>query len=108
MPEEQFPGKRYPTFCSGTGYVFSGDVAALIYQVSLEIPKVRLEDVYVGMCLAKLQIEPQPPPKKDLFNHWKVPFSVCKYRKLITSHHLSPHELLKHWKELQSKKDKPC
>ncbi|XP_059356966.1 beta-1,3-galactosyltransferase 2-like [Carassius carassius] len=108
MPREVYPGRRYPTFCSGTGYVFSGDVAQRIYVTSLTIPRLHLEDVYIGKCLAKLKIEPTPPPNEHLFNHWRVPYSSCRYSNLITSHGFHPNEIIQYWQHLQSNKHNPC
>lgn len=108
MPPELYPGDKYPTFCSGTGYVFSGDLARKIYQVSLRIRHLHLEDVFVGICLASLEIEPTPPPNEFLFNHWRVSYSSCKYSHLITSHGFHPNELLKYWHHLQSNKRNAC
>ncbi|KAM4728611.1 beta-1,3-galactosyltransferase 2-like [Anableps anableps] len=108
MPPELYPGDKYPTFCSGTGYVFSGDLARKIYWTSLSIRHLHLEDVYVGICLAELQIEPTPPPNGFLFNHWRVSYSSCKYSHLITSHGFHPNELLKYWHHLQSNKHTAC
>ncbi|XP_067331894.1 beta-1,3-galactosyltransferase 2-like [Channa argus] len=108
MPPELYPSEKYPTFCSGTGYVFSGDLASKIFQASLSIRHLHLEDVYVGICLAKLQIEPTPPPNEFLFNHWRVSYSSCKYSHLITSHGFHPNELLKYWHHLQSNKHNAC
>ncbi|KAJ0032715.1 hypothetical protein NQD34_002796 [Periophthalmus magnuspinnatus] len=108
MPPELYPSERYPIFCSGTGYVFSGDLAELIYQASLSIRRLHLEDVYVGICLAKLRIDPQPPPNEFLFNHWRVSYSSCKYSHLITSHQFQPGELVKYWNHLQTNKHNAC
>ncbi len=108
MSPELYPSEKYPTFCSGTGYVFSGDLARKIYQASLSIPYLHLEDVYVGICLAKLQIEPTPPPNAFLFNNWRVSYSSCKYSHLITSHGFHPNEILKYWHHLQSNKRNAC
>lgn len=108
MPPESYPGNKYPTFCSGTGYVFSGDLARKIYRISLNIRYLHLEDVYVGVCLAQLGIEPTPPPNEFLFNHWRVSYSSCKYSHLITSHGFHPNELLKYWHHLQSNKHNAC
>ncbi|XP_029970410.1 beta-1,3-galactosyltransferase 2-like [Salarias fasciatus] len=108
MPPELYPSETYPTFCSGTGYVFSADLARKIYRASLSIPYLHLEDVYVGICLAKLRIEPTPPPNEFLFNHWRVSYSSCKYSHLITSHGFHPNELLKYWHHLQSNKHNAC
>lgn len=108
MPPELYPSEKYPTFCSGTGYVFSGDLARKIYQASLSVHHLHLEDVYIGICLAKLQIEPTPPPNEFLFNHWRVSYSSCKYSHLITSHGFHPNELLKYWHHLQNNKQNAC
>uniref|UniRef100_H3D464 Hexosyltransferase n=1 Tax=Tetraodon nigroviridis TaxID=99883 RepID=H3D464_TETNG len=108
MPPELYPSERYPIFCSGTGYVFSGDMAELIYQASLSIRRLQLEDVYVGICLAKLRIDPVPPPNEFLFNHWRVSYSSCKYSHLITSHQFHPNELIKYWNHLQINKHNAC
>ncbi|XP_071379343.1 beta-1,3-galactosyltransferase 2-like [Centroberyx affinis] len=108
MSPELYPSEKYPTFCSGTGYVFSGDLAGKIYRASLSIRRLHLEDVYVGICLAKLRIEPTPPPNEFLFNHWRVSYSSCKYSHLITSHGFHPSELLKYWHHLQSNKHNAC
>ncbi|XP_030630626.1 beta-1,3-galactosyltransferase 2 [Chanos chanos] len=48
MSPELYPSERYPVFCSGTGYVFSGDMAQKIHEASLSIQRLHLEDVYVG------------------------------------------------------------
>ncbi|XP_028988925.1 beta-1,3-galactosyltransferase 2-like [Betta splendens] len=108
MSPELYPSDKYPTFCSGTGYVFSGDLARKLYQVSSRVRHLHLEDVYVGICLAKLRIEPTPPPNEFLFNHWRVSYSSCKYSHLITSHGFHPNELLKYWHHLQSNKHNAC
>ncbi|NXS88022.1 B3GT2 galactosyltransferase, partial [Erpornis zantholeuca] len=103
ISEEEFPGNRYHPFCSGTGYVFSGDLAAKIINASLTIKSIHLEDVYVGFCLNAKGIKIVPPPH-SLFNIHKVPFSPCVYNKIITSHHIEPHEHINYWETLQEKK----
>ncbi|XP_030809460.1 LOW QUALITY PROTEIN: beta-1,3-galactosyltransferase 2-like [Camarhynchus parvulus] len=103
ISEEEFPGNRYHPFCSGTGYVFSGDLAAKIVEASLMIKFIHLEDVYVGFCLHAKGVEIVPPPY-SLFNIRKVPFSPCAYNELITSHHIEPHEHILYWETLQEKK----
>lgn len=108
MSPELYPGEKYPTFCSGTGYVFSGDLAGKIYRASLGVRRLQLEDVYVGVCLARLRVEPTPPPNEFLFNHWRVSYSSCKYSHLITSHQFQPSELMRYWHHLQSNKHNAC
>ncbi|NXH48424.1 B3GT2 galactosyltransferase, partial [Dicaeum eximium] len=103
ISEEEFPDDRYQPFCSGTGYVFSGDLAAKIVNASLMIKYIHLEDVYVGFCLNAMGVEIVPSPH-SLFNIYKVKFSPCGYNKIITSHHVQPHEHILYWETLQEKK----
>ncbi|XP_077134904.1 beta-1,3-galactosyltransferase 2-like [Ranitomeya variabilis] len=101
---ELYPGEHYPVFCSGTGYVFSGDLAEKILKASASIKLLHLEDVFVGVCLHKLGILPVPPPKDSDFNHWKVSYSPCLYNQIVTSHQLEPSELITYWENLQKTK----
>ncbi|XP_051986849.1 beta-1,3-galactosyltransferase 1 [Xyrauchen texanus] len=105
MSRELYPDSRYPPFCSGTGYVFSGDVAELIYKTSLHTRLLYLEDVYVGMCLRKLGIQPF---QNSGFNHWKMTYSLCRYRKVLTVHQISPEEILRIWNDMSNKKHLKC
>ncbi|XP_064417192.1 beta-1,3-galactosyltransferase 2-like [Latimeria chalumnae] len=47
MPEHVFPGKVYPPFCVGPGYVFSVNVVQEILDASHIVKPVHLEDVYI-------------------------------------------------------------
>lgn len=104
MPKEMYPEDEYPSFCSGTGYVFSTDVAIKILSRSLKVPYLYLEDIYVALCLKEEGISLTPPPRDTLFNIHSIPFSPCTYHNLITSHEVSPSVLLFFWKMLQGKK----
>ncbi|KAG1945075.1 UDP-GalNAc:beta-1,3-N-acetylgalactosaminyltransferase 1 isoform b [Pimephales promelas] len=100
-PRDLYPESKYPPFCSGTGYVFSADVAELIYKTSLHTRLLHLEDVYVGVCLRKLGIHPY---QNSGFNHWKMAYSLCRYRRVITVHQISPEEMHRIWNDMTSKK----
>ncbi|XP_059416761.1 beta-1,3-galactosyltransferase 1-like [Carassius carassius] len=105
MSRDLYPDSRYPPFCSGTGYVFSGDIAELIYKTSLHTRLLHLEDVYVGLCLRKLGIRPF---QNGGFNHWKMSYSLCRYRKVLTVHQISPEEILRIWTDMSNKKHLKC
>ena len=93
---EEYPNETYPDYCCGTGYVFSGDMATKLYEASVNIPFLRFEDVYVGMCLERLGIKPTPSPDW-LFNNWRVYYSSYRYRNLVTVHHVVPRDMLEYW-----------
>ncbi|KAK6483093.1 UNVERIFIED_CONTAM: hypothetical protein FKN15_066648 [Acipenser sinensis] len=105
MPRDLYPENKYPPFCSGTGYVFSTDVAELIYKTSLHTTLLHLEDVYVGMCMRKLGIHPF---QNSGFNHWKMAYSLCRYRRVITVHQISPEEMHRIWNDMSNKKHLRC
>ncbi|XP_010022998.1 PREDICTED: beta-1,3-galactosyltransferase 2-like [Nestor notabilis] len=103
ISEEEYPGDNYYPFCSGTGYIFSGDLASKIVNASVMIKYIHLEDVYVGLCLNAKGIQIVPPPSYSLFNIYKVPFSPCLYSNIITSHHIRTNEHIVFWERLQKK-----
>ncbi|XP_056415663.1 beta-1,3-galactosyltransferase 5 [Hyla sarda] len=106
--KREYAGEKYPPFCSGTGYVLSTDVAQKIYNISMSTPFFKLEDVYVGMCLERLKIPLQELHSKETFFASKLPFSVCTYRNIVTSHEVQPHEILLYWQALQRSGDEHC
>ncbi|XP_078392659.1 beta-1,3-galactosyltransferase 5-like [Cetorhinus maximus] len=108
VSEQEYPQKTYPPFCSGTGYMLSADVAHRVWIISRTVPHFKLEDVYVGLCLAELKITPVEIHLEQKFYNWNVKFSVCGFRKLITSHRVKPYELLIYWKALEDAADEAC
>ncbi|XP_069824062.1 beta-1,3-galactosyltransferase 2-like [Dendropsophus ebraccatus] len=105
MPHSIYPGKYYPTFCSGTGYVFSGDVAPKILRSSFYVKYVYLEDVFVGICLDREGVKVQRPPDNELFSNNRVEFDPCVYNRIITSHYMNPADLINYWFILQDQKE---
>uniref|UniRef100_A0A8D0EDX6 Hexosyltransferase n=1 Tax=Salvator merianae TaxID=96440 RepID=A0A8D0EDX6_SALMN len=104
----EYPGDTYPPFCSGTGYVFSTDVASQIHNIFVEVPFVKLEDVFIGLCLAKLKIKLEELHSKQTFFPDRVDFSPCRFKEIVASHFVRPHEILTYWKELEKSENKKC
>lgn len=100
-----YPEEKYPPFCSGTGYVFSGDLAHKIIKISPSIRWLHLEDVFIGCCLDKLGVLPVAPPKHSDFNNWRVQYSDCRYHNIVTSHGVSPGDIRHYWNRLQNTTD---
>ncbi|KAG2470436.1 beta-1,3-galactosyltransferase 2-like [Polypterus senegalus] len=105
MPFKLVPGLFYPTYVSGIGYVFSVDLAQKILSASLSVVPVYLEDVYVGMCLQELGIQPTQPADSNWFSLYPVAYSRCRFSRLISVSHLEPDQLLYIWKDLEKAKD---
>lgn len=100
VSEEEYPGKTYPPFCSGTGYVFSTDVASQIYNVSENVLFIKLEDVFIGLCLAKLNIQLEELHSEQTFFPERIRFSVSRFKKIVMCHKIKPSEQLSYWNDL--------
>lgn len=105
MPRDLYSGNRYPPFCSGTGYVMSGDVALKLYAISEYTGFLYLEDVFIGIGLQKLGIV---PVKHKEFNNWRTGYSFCRFKRIITTHMVTPTEMNRIWKDQNSKKTYRC
>nr|XP_054754121.1 beta-1,3-galactosyltransferase 1-like [Lytechinus pictus] len=105
MPFEEYPGEKYPPFCSGTGYVFSGDVALKVYKAAHNIPFIYLEDVFFGICLLSLQIK---PVTHEGFYTKRTSYSYCKYKKSFTIHYVNPEQMQKIWVDQKTLKGYKC
>ncbi|XP_022110886.1 beta-1,3-galactosyltransferase 1-like [Acanthaster planci] len=103
MPQDVFPGNLYPPWLSGGGFVLSGDVPGKIYAASLEARYLHLEDVFVGLCLEKLNVK---PIMNRQFSNLHIKYSYCRFRYVITAHSYGPDQLRTMWKELLIQK--PC
>lgn len=104
----EYPWDRYPPFCSGTGYVLSSDAAIQVYNVSESVPFIKLEDVFVGLCLAKLKIRPEELHTKQTFFPGGLRFSVCRFQKIVACHFMKPQDLLIYWQALESSQERDC
>ncbi|XP_072166764.1 beta-1,3-galactosyltransferase 1-like [Diadema setosum] len=106
VPPSIYPFDMYPPFCSGSGYVLSGELPQKIYEISLHTFYLYLEDVYLAMCLYQLEVE---PTHHKGFNNFKVDFSVCKYRNIFTSHMpISVAVKYKQWHQLRDPTSADC
>ncbi|XP_072356604.1 beta-1,3-galactosyltransferase 5-like [Scyliorhinus torazame] len=86
ISENEYPLDNYLSFCKGSGYVFSTEVACRVWKVSKRIRKSKLENFFVGLCIAELHLDPVQIHGQQIFHNSNVPFSVCAYRNLVTSH----------------------
>ncbi|KAL4229093.1 UDP-GalNAc beta-1 [Mactra antiquata] len=95
--EESYPEPFYPGFCSGTGYLTSMNVVRKVYEVSPNVPFFHLEDVYVSLCIRKLDYKLLKVPG---FYTARPKLHPCLYKSsnIITVHHLSPVMLMMVWR----------
>ncbi|XP_072255689.1 beta-1,3-galactosyltransferase 2-like [Pyxicephalus adspersus] len=101
MPLSQYSKDVYPPYCSGTGYIFSGDLAGKIYKKALSFHIFPFEDVFVGMCLESIGIQVSKP-EGNWFIGEKMKYDRCQFASIVTVHHFTWQELLKFWPDFNS------
>ena len=58
VPVQVQRSDSYPPYCGGGGFLLSGYTALVIYRMSQSIAILPIDDVYMGMCLAKAGLSP--------------------------------------------------
>ncbi|XP_062398111.1 N-acetyllactosaminide beta-1,3-N-acetylglucosaminyltransferase 2-like isoform X2 [Sardina pilchardus] len=101
IPESLFQGK-YPPYAGGGGYIYSGDVAARLYNASRKVSLYPIDDVYTGMCLQKIGLRPEKHKDFKTFNiDEKYRNNACVYNALMLVHSRTPQEVIQIWSWLQ-------
>ncbi|XP_072892649.1 N-acetyllactosaminide beta-1,3-N-acetylglucosaminyltransferase 3-like isoform X1 [Hemitrygon akajei] len=102
VPEIVTTIKSYPPYVGGGGILMSVYTAHIIYHIAQDLELYPIDDVYLGMCLAKAGLAPHshsgfrtagvriPSTQDDSFN-------PCYYRELLLVHRFRPFELLLMW-----------
>ncbi|PSN51472.1 hypothetical protein C0J52_00709 [Blattella germanica] len=101
-PRYMYPGRVYPNYLSGTGYVMSRDIVPRLYKAALKTPLFHLEDVYLtGLCAHAAGIRPRFHPA---FSYTKRKLDPCLYKDktVVTSHHVNSSELRKVWTQMKN------
>lgn len=98
VPEVVFPGRIYPPYLSGTGYVMSQDLVRVLYNTALNTPFFYLEDIFItGVCARRAGLN---PVNNEGFKFYKRKNNTCTFRSLITAHKMSIKELYQVWKSI--------
>ncbi|MEE6487811.1 hypothetical protein FKM82_015041 [Ascaphus truei] len=106
VPVQVTTSDSYPMYCGGGGILMSGYTARVIYHKSLGIQLFPIDDVYLGMCLAKAGLVPASHMAMSTVGV-RVPskridsFDPCYYRELLMVHRFVPYEMLVMWKAVQ-------
>lgn len=109
IPVQVQESEKYPPYCGGGGFLLSGYTASIIYRMSHSIPILPIDDVYLGMCLAKAGLAPSshmgvktaglrmPSTSMDRFD-------PCYYKDVLLVHRFLPAQMYLMWHQTRDPK----
>ncbi|XP_048865613.1 N-acetyllactosaminide beta-1,3-N-acetylglucosaminyltransferase 2 [Brienomyrus brachyistius] len=104
IPESMFVGP-YPPYAGGGGFLYSGDVALRLRNISGLVSLYPIDDVYTGMCLRKLGLSPMKHQGFKTFDiQEKYRSNPCAYQSLMLVHSRTPQQMIQIWKWLRDPK----
>ncbi|XP_051231541.1 N-acetyllactosaminide beta-1,3-N-acetylglucosaminyltransferase 3 [Dicentrarchus labrax] len=105
IPFQLYPSQKYPSYCGGGGFLLSVHTALVIYNMSQSIDLFPIDDVYMGMCLAKAGLAPDlhigvrtltfhiPSSKIDQYD-------PCYYKDMLLVHRFLPRDTYIMWQRV--------
>ncbi|XP_035533600.1 N-acetyllactosaminide beta-1,3-N-acetylglucosaminyltransferase 3-like [Morone saxatilis] len=105
IPVQIQESESYPPYCGGGGFLLSGYTASVIYSMSHSITILPIDDVYMGMCLAKAGLGPEshmgvktaglyiPSRKHDEYD-------PCFYKEVILVHRFLSANMFLMWQRI--------
>ncbi|TNN34456.1 N-acetyllactosaminide beta-1,3-N-acetylglucosaminyltransferase 3 [Liparis tanakae] len=106
IPVQVQESDSYPPYCGGGGFLLSGHTALVIFNMSRSVPILPIDDVYMGMCLARAGLRPSSHmgvktaglhiPSRTLDE-----FDPCYYKEVLLVHRFLPAHLYLMWHRIR-------
>lgn len=107
IPDSFYKG-LYPMYAGGGGVLYSGVLAKRLHVISKRVHLYPIDDVYVGMCMLRLNAHPVHHPAFLTFDFpAKEEEEECSYHRILLVHKRDPNQLIKLWAEV-NKTQKQC
>ncbi|XP_075896386.1 N-acetyllactosaminide beta-1,3-N-acetylglucosaminyltransferase 3-like [Nelusetta ayraudi] len=102
VPFQVQQSNSFPLYCSGGGYLLSRYTASVIHKMSRSIPNFPIDDVYMGMCLAKAGLKPSfhagvKPFGLNIPSKKLDEFDPCFYKDILLVHRFLPTQMFIMW-----------
>ncbi|XP_060934004.1 N-acetyllactosaminide beta-1,3-N-acetylglucosaminyltransferase 3-like isoform X2 [Limanda limanda] len=105
VPVQVQESESYPPYCGGGGFLLSGYSAMVIYKMSKSIPFIPIDDVYMGMCMAKAGLGPAHhmgvrTTGMYIPSHKLDEFDPCYYKEILLVHRFLPAGIYLMWQRI--------
>ncbi|XP_039744895.1 UDP-GlcNAc:betaGal beta-1,3-N-acetylglucosaminyltransferase 9 [Pteropus medius] len=115
IPEAVYGLPAYPAYAGGGGFVLSGATLHRLAGACAQVELFPIDDVFLGMCLQRLRLTPEPHPAFRTFGipqpsaapHLRT-FDPCFYRELVVVHGLSAADIWLMWHMLHGPHGPAC
>ncbi|CAI5651452.1 unnamed protein product [Oreochromis niloticus] len=99
IPHSFYKG-LYPAYAGGGGLVYSGQLTRRLHLISKRVHLFPIDDVYVGMCMVRLNAFPTHNHAFLMFDFPKGK-DPCSYHTILVIHKRSPNQVVKLWADLK-------
>nr|XP_033813552.1 UDP-GlcNAc:betaGal beta-1,3-N-acetylglucosaminyltransferase 7 isoform X2 [Geotrypetes seraphini] len=102
IPKTLYNKNHYPPYAGGGGFLMSGSLAKRLYKASEMLELFPIDDVFLGMCLEILKVNPINHKGFKTFGivinkNSKMNKEPCFFRSIVVVHKLLPDELRHMW-----------
>ncbi len=97
ISKEEYARVRYPPFCFGPSYFFSGDLIPHLFNATLETTFFKLEDVYMGLCIEKAGKTVQSVAG---VSNSAPKYTYCAYKDLALAHGIEPTKWSMYYRDI--------
>ncbi|XP_045886858.1 N-acetyllactosaminide beta-1,3-N-acetylglucosaminyltransferase 2 [Micropterus dolomieu] len=101
IPDSFYKG-FYPPYAGGGGVVYSGLLIKRLHYMSKRVHMFPIDDVFVGMCMIRLNAYPVHHPAFLTFDFpEKEGEELCAYHTILLVHKRSPTEVVRLWTDMK-------
>ncbi|XP_006816054.1 beta-1,3-galactosyltransferase 1-like [Saccoglossus kowalevskii] len=99
VSRKEYPYSKYPPYMLGT-YLLSMDVVQQLYATAKHTMFYRFEDVYIGICLRKINLTPRYDERFQVNFAAKTGRTGCEMKKLFVGHHVVQEYVHRVWEDM--------